>query len=239
MKNFSIGALLLALALSGCVQNKAEREGYGPGETEKWQDPNFKIIGVGSYNYTDYDIYGVYLLPPGKQDIDFAATGIGRRATRMGATRWDGGAGGTANLAWDLRWTSPKKFKVWWERVVDMDLYRRSGSYRKDGGMHDPYDPYTTKQTRPGLAWCEYELEVKEKFGEPFGPPYPQRYRDEMILYFLPDGTVQGHLEFAVDSEIQRVDIAKRDELPKLKDRPCLKEVANPFYGKKRPISIN
>jgi hypothetical protein len=239
MRTFCAMLMVAALSASGCGQNKTEQEGYGPGETEKWENPNFKVIGVGSYNYTDYDIYGVYLLPLDKNDIDFAATGIGRRATPAHAARWDGGYGGNAGLAWDLRWKSPKKFKVWWERIVDMDLYRKSGPYAKGGGLHDPYDPYTTKQTRPGLAWCEYEIEVKEKFGEAFGPPFPRRYRDQMVLYFFPDGTVEGHLEFAADSEIKKVDIAKRNELPVLKDRACLKEITNPYFGKKRPISIN
>lgn len=239
MKSFRVWLVTILLVASGCGQNKMERESYGTGETEKWKNPNFRIIGVGSYNYTDYDIYGVYLLPINKSDIDFAAIGIGRRATAAQAIRWDGGHGGNAGLAWDLRWKSPKQFKVWWERVVDMDLYRRSLPYAKDGGLYDPYDPYTTRQTRPGLAWCEYVVEIKERFGEPFGPPYTQRRRDEVVLYFFPDGTVRGHLEFAGDSEVEKVNIATRNQLPKLTDRPCLKEVANPFFGKKRPIGIN
>ena len=239
MRILMVSALLLALALSGCSRNKAEQESYGPGEIDKWQDPNFKIIGIGAYNYTDYDIGTVFLLPPDKNDIDYASRGHGQRATRRDETDWEGGYGMGASLAWDFRWKAPRKFKVWWVRVVDMNLYRKSGPYPKDGGMYDPYDPYTTKQTQPGLAWCESEIEVKEQFGELFGPPFPHRKRDQLVLYFYPNGTVQGHVEFAADSDIKIEDIAKRDELPKLIDRPCLKEVSNPFYGKKRPISIN
>lgn len=222
--------LLVAAVAFGCGQSKTEQEGYGPGETQKWNNPNFRIIGVGSYNYTDYDIYGVYLLPPDKNDIDFAATAIGRSATPANATQWDGGYGGNAGLAWDLRWKSPKKFKVWWLRVVNKQVFDAPGSR---------YDGYTNRATEPGAAWCEYEVEVREKFGESFGPPYPRRYRDQLVLYFFPDGTVEGHLEFPADSDIKKVDIAKRNELAKLQDRPCLKEVANPFFGKKRRLSIN
>jgi hypothetical protein len=230
MRSLSVMTLAAALALSGCSQNKVEREGYGPGETEKWEDPNFRIIAVGAYNYTDYDIGTVFLLPPDKKDIDYAASTSGGRATESNASKWEGGVEGRPALAWDLRWKSPKKFKIWWFRVVDKAAFV---------GDKSNYDIYTNPSSGAGGAWCEYEFEVEEKFGEPFGPPYPQRYRDQMVLYFFPDGTVQGHLEFAVDSDIQLVDIAKRNELAKLKDRPCLKEVPNPFYGKKRPVSIN
>jgi hypothetical protein len=105
--------------------------------------------------------------------------------------------------------------------------------------MYDPYDPYITKQTRPGSAWCEGEVEIKETYNEPYGPPFPYRTRNKLILYFYPNGTVQGHLDYGVDSDIKIADITKRDELPTLKGRACIKEVPNPFYGKKRPISIN
>ena len=228
--------------LTGCKSSDAERiekEGIAPGEVNKWGDPNFRIISVGAFNYTDYDIYGVFVMPAEKNDIDFAAESHGQRATRRDESRWEGGLGSSPALAWDLRWRAPKKFKVWWHRVTDLALYEKSGPFPKGGGMFDPYDPYTIKGSRPGMAWCEGEIEIREKFGEPFGEPYPGRKRDQLVLYFYPDGTVQGHLEFAADSDIKLVDIAKRDQLPNLKARACLKEVDNPFFGKKRPLRIN
>jgi hypothetical protein len=230
MRKLSVIALVAAFVMSGCGQNKVEREGYGPGEIEKWEDPNFRIITIGAYNYTDYDIGTVFLLPPDKSDIDYAARTGGGKATGNDASSWQYDSGSGPALAWDLRWPRPKRFKVWWFRITDKAAFDRARS---------AYDPYTDRSSGVGGAWCEYEFEVKEKFGEPFGPPYPQRYRDQMVLYFFPDGTVQGHLEFAVDSDIEPVDIAKRNELPTLKDRPCLKEIGNPYFGKKRPISIN
>lgn len=230
MRTFGLLALVAALFVSGCGQNKVERDGYGPGETEKWRDGNFRIITVGAYNYTEYDIGTVFLLPPDKNDIDYAAITGGGRATPSNASGWHGASGSSPALAWDLRWSSPKRFKVWWFRVVDKVSFDRGRS---------GYDPYTNRSSGPGGAWCEFEFEVVERFGESFGAPYLQRYRDVMVLYFFPDGTVQGHLEFAADSDIERVDVAKRHELPQLTDRPCLKEVANPYFGKKRPISIN
>lgn len=227
--------------LAGCKSSDGERiekEGLAPGEVNKWSDPNFEILAVGAYNYTEYDIYGSYLLPLDKNDLDYSApTGSGRAMPRN-ATRWEH-SGSSPALAWDTRWTTPRRFKLWWHRITDLELYEKSGPYPKGGGMFDPFDPYTTKQTRPGSAWCEGEVEIREQFGELFGEPYPGRRRRQMILYFYPDGTVQGHLEFAADSEIMLVDIAKRDHLIKLKDRACLKEIANPFFGKKRPLRIN
>jgi hypothetical protein len=227
--------------LTGCQPSDAlrfEKEGISPGEVNKWGDPNFRIMAVGAYNYTDYDIYGSYLLPLEKNDIDYAAHAAGGRAQPPDSAGWERTRSGPG-LAWDKRWATPRKFKVWWHRITDMALYKQSLPYPKGGGMFDPFDPYTSKQTRPGSAWCEGEVEIREQFDELFGEPYPYRRRDEMTLYFYPDGTVQGHLEFAADSEIKLVDIAKRNELPKLTDRACLKEVANPFFGKKRPISMN
>jgi hypothetical protein len=97
------------------------------------------------------------------------------------------------------------------------------------------YDIYTNPKAQPGTAWCESEVEIKETYNELYGQPYPERKRNDLYLYFYPNGTVQGHLEYGIDSEIKIADIAKRDELPTLKGRACIKEVPNPYYGKPRP----
>jgi hypothetical protein len=237
MKKTWLGLILAVTGiclLVGCTK----LESFSTGDDSKWRDPNFKIITVGTYNYTDDAIFGVFILPVDKNDIDFAGqTSVGY-PVRKDATSWEQNGSGPA-LAWDLRWKPPQKFKIWWERVFDPAIYKKSSQYPKDGGMFDPFDPYITKQTRPGSAWCEYEIEVKEQFGELFGPPYPYRKRNQMLLYFYPDGTVKGHLEFGADSDIPLEEITKRDQLPKLKDRACLKEVPNPFYGKRKPTTMN
>ena len=239
MKRFKwLVAVLIVFAVGGCKNNSADEDDISPGEGNKWRDPNFEILTIGTFNYTDYAIYGLYLMPLNKNDIDFAAAAGVREAQPRSATEWEMGSSGPA-LAWDLRWKSPRKFKVWWERVFDKELFRRYGPYPKDGNMFDPYDPYTTKQTRPGSAWCEGVVEIKEQFGEPFGPPFPNMKRRELVLYFFPDGTVKGSLEFSSYEGMHLVDIAKRDELPVLRDRACLKEVPNPLYGKPKPVRMN
>ncbi|MDR2853476.1 MAG: DUF3304 domain-containing protein [Burkholderiaceae bacterium] len=221
-----IAAILLVasmLLLAACdPMSKIEKESLGPGESAKWSDTdNFDIIGVGSYNYTDYDIYDVYLLPPDKNNLDYAADGIGARATRRDATRWSGGRGGNAGLAWNFRWTTPKKFKVWWWRVVDANVFHASHGY----------DRYTDKNTEPGTAWCEGEITVTH-------PPIKDKWGG-LILHFFPDGHVEGDMDFSTEQPPQKVELSKRDEQPRLMGQACLKEIPNPFYGRKKPIRIN
>jgi hypothetical protein len=218
---------VLVLAAGGVLGKwyMDECDDIGTCSTSKWNDPNFNIINVASYNYTNYDIYGVYLLTPEKNSLDSAAHGYGNRATRHDEAQWEGPKSG-AGLSWDYRWQTPKRFKVWWHRVVDRDLHKRSGPYPKDGGMFDPFDPYTSKQTRPGSAWCEGEITVTRE---------PRRsLPSDLILHFYPDGRAQGDIEFEIHPATD-ADIAKRDAFPRLCGRACLKEVPNPFFGRKRP----
>lgn len=226
------------LAVAGCTNNSAEGDSVSPGEHKKWQSSNFEILPIGAYNYTDYDIYGLYLMPVDKNSIMFAAEAGVREAQPRSAKHWEMGSSGPA-LAWNRRWKSPHKFKIWWHRVFNKEMFRRSGPFPKGGDMFDPYDPYTTKETRPGSAWCEGEVEIKEQFGEPYGPPFPNLTRSELVLYFYPNGTVKGSLEFGGFEGIKLFDIIKRSELPVLKDRACIKEVPNPLFGKPKPRRIN
>jgi hypothetical protein len=226
-------ALLGLVALSAAAMlgkwYMDECDDIGTCSTSKWNNPNFKIMNAASFNYTDYDIYGVYLLPPDKNSLDFAAQANGNRATRRDETKWEG-LHRSAGLAWDYRWPTPRRFKVWWERVVDMDLYRKSGPYPKNGGTFDPYDEYTTKETRPGLAWCEGEITVTR-------PPL-KGLPSDLVLHFYPDGRVAGDIEYDIHPDAS-ADISSRDSFPKLSERACLKEIPNPFFGRKRPISIH
>ena len=113
----STAMLAVAVAVLGaCGQGRHGNAGIGPGQVEKWNDPNFDIIGVGAYNYTDHDIYDVFILPPDKNDIEFAANASGAPTTRRGAERWGLHGASGANLAWDYRWATPKRFKVRWFR---------------------------------------------------------------------------------------------------------------------------
>jgi len=221
MKTRVLLLLLVVVALmGGCQKAGSADETLGPGDLAKWNDPRFEIIGVGMYNYTSYDIFGLLILPPDKNSIEFAAHGFGSRATPRNAVEWVPSGGG-ASLAWDIRWTAPRKFKVWWFRVVDAEAYHKSG-----GG----YDKYTMKHTEPGAAWCEGEIEVTRA-------PASNKIAG-LTVHIYPDGHIEGDV-VASSEDLPRVDIKRRDELPILRDRPCLKEVPNPYFGRKKPIQMN
>ncbi|MCA8281619.1 DUF3304 domain-containing protein [Burkholderia cepacia] len=217
-----LAVMVFSTAACSKTSGDAEKESLAPGEANKWSDPNYDVITAGSFNYTDYDIYGVYLLPPDKNSLDDAASADGASATPRNATRWTGGGGQRPSLAWDLRWTTPRKFKVWWERVVDKRALEASSP---------DYDEYTHRETRPGMAWCEGEITitrspVKGKSGG-------------IVLHFFPDGHVEGDMNFQVDGPDPKVAISMRDEQRKLTGRACLKEIPNPFYGRKKPAQWN
>ena len=114
----------------------------------------------------------------------------------------------------------PKKFKVWWFRVVDKSAYAAAGN---------KYDKYTTKETRPGAAWCEGEIAVQR-------PPAPGKV-SYLVLHYFPDGHVEGDIEYSGEVKT-RVPIASRGDLPVLNGQGCLQEVPNPFYGKKKPTPM-
>lgn len=220
-RSFVLLFFLVSSLLGACDKGSLEKDSLGPGELDKWNDPNIDIIGVGAYNYTDYDIYDVFILPPDKSDLKFAADGSGQQAAPRGSERWGLGGASGANLAWDYRWSTPRKFRVWWFRITDMKAY--SASARE-------YDKYTMKETHPGTAWCEGEIEVAH-------PPVRGRGGD-LVIHYYPDGHIEGDI-IEIDGDMSRVDIQKRDQLPVLKDRACLKEVPNPYFGKKKPIAWN
>jgi hypothetical protein len=215
-----LGVLVLA---AGGVLGKwymDECDDIGTCSTSKWNNPNFEIITVASYNYTDYDIYGVYLLPLDKSSLDHAAHGSGNRATRRDEAQWEG-LGSGPGLAWDYRWPTPRQFKVWWLRVTDQSIY---------SNPNNKHDAYTMQHSMPGTAWCEGEITVTR-------PPIRTRTSD-LVLHFYPDGRVEGDVEYG-SGPASRVDISRRDDLPKLAGRSCLKEIPNPFFGRKRPISTH
>jgi len=216
-----LSLLVVAALMVGCKKTDAADDSLGPGEHAKWNDSNFDVLSVGVYNYTDYGIYDLFLLPPDKNDLEFAAQASGGRAIPRDEDEWalEGASG--ANLAWDYRWTTPRKFKVWWFRIVDEAAFHASGS---------KYDKYAMKETVAGAAWCEGEIVVTR------GPVKGKS--SYLILHFYPDGRIEGDMQSFSDLD-PKVDIKKRDELPILKDRPCLKEIPNPYFGKKKPTQMN
>lgn len=239
-------ALGIAVLLWGCDADKsapraAKYDTQSP--IDSFGKPNIDVISVGVTNYTTNFIGGGYILKPEKNNIDEAGNVSGVAATQPDADKWSRSGGSGANLAWDDRSKAPYKFKIWWITVFDKELDKNSGPYAKDGGMFDPYDPYITKETRPGSTWCEYEIEVREVFKEPYGEPFPGRFRDRFSLYFYPDGTVRGHLLFVGEKDDAKnppiEDIKKRSKLPVLVGKPCLKQIPNPLFGRPKPITIN
>jgi hypothetical protein len=237
--------VLLMLYIGGLLLGCDVRENIyaKPRKSDGWMgDPNFHGVSIEKvHNYTTNQILGIYILQPDKNNIDDAGSSSGQQATPIGEKEWRS-VGVSGGLAWGNQWKPPYKFKIWWENVFDKELDKKSGPYPKDGGMFDPYDPYITKQTRPGTAWCEYEIEVTETYNEPYGDPFPGRFRKIFNLYFYPNGTVQGHLLMGGEDrerDFKGEDIANRDQLPVLKGQPCIKEVPNPLYGKPKPVTIN
>ena len=215
-------SFVLISAMPACGRDDESLNPFGHNDS-KLSDPRYVIIEIGAFNYTDYDIYNVYLLPPDKDSLDYAAHGEGERATRPNAAYWSGGGGESPGMAWNLHWTTPKKFKVWWFRVVDEKAFAASNHF----------DKYANKNTDPGAAWCEGEITVTR--------PPEKDASNSIVLHFYPDGRVEGDMDTYRPwhrQSVPKVDIAKRNEQPKLTGRACLKEIANPFYGRKKPISI-
>ncbi|RZI83378.1 MAG: DUF3304 domain-containing protein [Rubrivivax sp.] len=222
MINIKFFGLILLLAtllgLGGCTREIDEQDASIAG-IDKISDPYFDVISTASYNYTTYDIYDVFVLPPDKNDLKFAAPGHGNWALRKDQKKWELNGGG-ASLAWDPKWTLPKKFKIWWLRVVDKAIFTSSGP---------AYDKYTTKEARAGSAWCEGEILVQHG---------PRRNRKSyLIVHFFPDGHIEGDVDYSGEV-VSRVDVTKRFELPVLRERACLKQIENPYFGKPKPIDM-
>lgn len=213
---------ILVCFVAGCGKASNESASLAPDAVDKWNGPNHEVITAGSYNYADYDIYRVYLLAPDKDNLDDAASVDGARATPRTQDYWSGGKGSRASLAWDFRWKTPKKFKVWWERVVDKRAMEASSPN---------YDEYTHRETQPGMAWCEGEITITR-------PPIKDT-DGNVLLHFFPDGRVDGDMDSSLGRAPTKVGFSRRDDQPKLTGRACLKEIPNPFYGRRKPAQWN
>ncbi len=213
--------IAVAMLITACSRADPEAESFGTGASSKWNDPNYDIITAGAYNYTDYNIFNVWLLPPSSNSLDDAASDDGALPTLPNATAWSGGGGMQPSIAWDMRWKTPKTFKVWWQRIVDPIAYKASTSY----------DRYIHRETEPGTAWCEGEITVTR-------PPNKDK-SGGLMLHFFPDGRVEGDIDQSVEGPAPKVPFSQRGRLPKLAGRACLKEVPNPYYGRQKPLQWN
>ncbi|WP_161974618.1 DUF3304 domain-containing protein [Piscinibacter terrae] len=210
----------MTLALSGCIHDKTDEQSLAPGDVAKWNDPNYAIVGIGTFNYTNDDLFDTFVLPVDKSDIKFAALASGNRATPRDEKEWWMHAPSSPDLAWDYRWTTPKAFKVWWLRVFDRETYSRSAG---------TYDKYTMKESAPGTAWCEAEIQVQH---------VPRRdKKEDLVIHFFSDGHIEGDI-VPNEGVVPKVELRKRDEQAKLEGKACLKEVSNPYFGKPKPVGM-
>lgn len=212
-----VAALILTLLIREYFQYKKDMEAVTPSEYKyRFHKDRYKIMRVAAYNYTDHDIYGVLIFPEDKSDLDYATHGTGSPPARSGQRDWEWHPH-AGTIAWDYQWEIPKRFKVWWERVADKELLQANTA---------PYDQYTSKDTLPGLAWCEGFI-ILTRTPPKTGDSY-------IVLHFYPDGRVEAD----IDGE-PRVEINKRHKPSRLVDKACLKQIPNPFYGRKKPIRFN
>lgn len=206
--------IALLFCLTGCNSHSANEDSLAPGEVAKWNDPNFEIMVAGAYNYTGYDIYDVFILPPEKNDINDAASTSGGKAIQPTDDQWHL-TGMGPNFAWNYRWQVPKKFKIWWFQVIDQQASVASSK---------SYDKYTSKNTAPGGEWCQAEVEVRDA---------PKKGKsNDFVLHFFPD----GHVEADIAPPEPRVAFKDRSTPPKLKGQTCLHAIQNPYFGKQKPV---
>jgi len=206
-------ALVMLVILASCKQGDSSN-GFGGSAVDKIGDPHFQVLTVASYNYTDSNIYDVYLSDNRSNDIDTASLAAGSLAAPQNATGWEY-PHPTAAVAWDDRWMLPKTIHVFWESVFDKAAYEAAHAY----------NAYESKDTQAGSAWCEYEVKINTA---------PDKTKNEMlVLNFYPDGTVSGELQ---DSPSHAsVDFRDRRKLSTLTGSHCVRQIPNPKFGKKAP----
>ena len=218
----SIAALLLmCLASVGCQRSKTGDDLMTIDDPEvSAQSDRFALMSFAVFSYVDYDIYDSYILPAEGNPVGSMIPLPSVQASRS-PQNWGGiNSGGT--FYWDRQWTPPKRFKILWLRVVDASKF----------GADPSYDRYTRKETEPGAAWCETTVTIDQ--GLPAEPNF-------FTLHFYPDGHVEGRLTGLREDDAlkPRFSFATRSSLPVLAGKACLKEVSNPFFGKKKPTPMN
>jgi hypothetical protein len=72
---------MAAIAVRDLLQYKKDTETLGITEyIDRRKNDRYKIMSVITFNYTNHDIYGIYLLPEDKSDIYYATHGKGSLA---------------------------------------------------------------------------------------------------------------------------------------------------------------
>ncbi len=170
---------------------------------------------VGSFNYTDRDIYDVLLSPVDAKNFDGAILVSGAAATPGDATQWSIPHAAMAALRWDARWQVPHPLKATWLTLVDRQ------AFASDLG----YDKYREQRAQRGTAWCQAQVLV------PRAPtPGSMSFLD---LHFMPDGSVK-----ATVTDLSQEPIVPRrspDESKIALTAPCAQAASNPFFGLPKP----
>lgn len=233
MKSFNIGgktsalvvfaaAILVFPALSGCKNKYEGRLLSSIDDQEVYADKTgrYKSMSFLTQSYLDYTILHITVLPVEKNGIQYGVTAPAINPA-LYKEHWGGSLSGD-DLSWDTRWKTPKKFKVWWQKIFDEKKYSQS---RLD-------DRYVIKEAEPGTAWCEAIVTIDKPL--PLEPGY-------FILHFYPDGHVEAYISGLkeLEAEKPRIKYEERMKLPVLHGKSCLKEIPNPYYGMPRPIKIN
>jgi hypothetical protein len=205
---------LIALTLATACKHDGKSEDLKSPAVDRFGDPAYEVVNVGTYNYTRNDIYDVYILQPGSDDIDRASRAVGGLAPDKDAVNWQG-IGIMATLAWDWRWRTPKRFDLIWLNVFDRKAYESAANY----------NAYKSRETAPGSAWCRLDVTVNVP---------PERGKGNLfLLHFFPDGHVAtSRVE---EFPLPVADFANRDSLPVLRGTPCIHTVPNPKFGKQEP----
>jgi hypothetical protein len=214
---FLISVLSIASILVGC-KDRYEGRLLNPDDTKLHSDKKrFKSLNLHTISYLDKRVYGAYILPAEKNQLAYS---INIPSIYIYQTQEDWGYGANGNdFYWDRKWKTPKQFKVWWFLEVDAELFKKNNKY----------DDRTNKETQPGAAWCEAIITINE----------PPSWDDEEFAFtFYPDGHVEAEIrKFIKDQKLKsKYTFATNHLLPVLKDKPCLHEIPNPFYGLKKPI---
>lgn len=205
----------------------------------------YEAVDTMTISYVDYELPEVHLLLLSNDEIAF------KYSLRLPAiyhdknNKWggiefsNGGNTGGSQIAWDRNWPLQKQYKIWWQRVVDADLYSKRGQY----------DQYTSKSAEPGTTWCEAVITLNKPL-----PKTPGHF----IIHFYPDGHIEGDLSTIIEdplwkddpwniskykvlnnAEKPRFTFEERTKLTSLVDKPCIKQIPNPYYGLPKPIQMN
>ncbi len=200
--------------------------GWGAGVIE--DNVRYQAVDALVISYLDYSILDIHMLLLPNEKLAFRyALELPSIHTSQSEEKWGGISSKSLAIAWDGTWPANKRFKIWWQRLVDQVAYDAAGG---------SYDKYTMIAAQPGTAWCEAVV----TFNKPL-PADP----GHLIFHFYPNGKIDTDIsvqkrgleaDLVNAAEVPRFTKRNRAQLATLKNAPCLKQIANPYYGTRRPL---